>query len=37
MKNTDLQFYMLNSTSEMLESITKDISFRKSVHMCCTK
>ena len=29
MKNTGL--HVTNSTSEMLESITKDISFRKSV------
>ena len=30
MKNTDLQV-KINSISEMLESITKDISFRKLV------
>ena len=32
MKNTDL--HVKNSTSEMLQCITKDISFRKLVFNC---
>ena len=31
LKSNEILIYMLNSTFDMLESITKDISFRKSV------